>query len=165
MNKIKVNFPRWGSYNVAVEHIITKGLECEYVYGPPITKKTLEIGAKHSPDFVCTPFKYNMGCFLEAIEAGANTLIMIGGACRLNYYGELSIDYIGSTDRMNPFIVYTSATALRYRNYKKRKQNKPYVWIDTTPNENGMYDCFIFNAPLLNQISITAVFKDLRQLE
>lgn len=28
-----------------------------------------------------------------------------------------------------------------------------------------MYDCFVFNAPLLGQVSITAIFKDLRQLE
>lgn len=28
-----------------------------------------------------------------------------------------------------------------------------------------MYDCFVFNASLLSQISITAIFKDLRQLE
>ena len=28
-----------------------------------------------------------------------------------------------------------------------------------------MYDCFVYNAPLLNTISITAIFKDLRQLE
>lgn len=28
-----------------------------------------------------------------------------------------------------------------------------------------MYDCFVFNAPLLSQVSITAIFKDIRQLE
>ena len=28
-----------------------------------------------------------------------------------------------------------------------------------------MYDCFVFNAPLLSNVSITAIFKDLRQLE
>lgn len=83
----------------------------------------------------------------------------------VNDYGSLSIDYIGSTDRQNPFIYYTSSTAYRYHKYRKRGKNRPYVWIDTTPNENGMYDCFVFNAPLLNQISITAIFKDLRQLE
>lgn len=27
-----------------------------------------------------------------------------------------------------------------------------------------MYDCFIFNAPLLSKVSISAIFKDLRQL-
>ena len=89
MNKTRVNFPRFGSYDVAVEHIIRAGLDCEYVNTPPITKKTLEIGSKYSPDFVCTPFKYNLGGYIESIEAGANTLIQIGGVCRLGYYGEL----------------------------------------------------------------------------
>lgn len=89
MSKAKVNFPRLGSYNVAIEHIIKNGLECEYIYAPPTTKKTLEIGAKYSPDFVCTPFKYNLGGYIEAIENGADTLIQIGGTCRLGYYGEL----------------------------------------------------------------------------
>jgi len=28
-----------------------------------------------------------------------------------------------------------------------------------------MYDCFVFNAPLLSTVSISAIFKDLRQLE
>lgn len=83
----------------------------------------------------------------------------------VNDYGSLSIDYIGSTDRQNPFIYYTSSVAYRCHRYRKRGKNRPYVWIDTTPNENGMYDCFVFNAPLLGQVSITAIFKDLRQLE
>ena len=83
----------------------------------------------------------------------------------LNDYGNLSIDYIGSTDRRLPFVFYTSATAFRYHKYRKRGKNKPYVWIDTTPNENGMYDCFVFNAPLLDRVSVSAIFKDLRQLD
>lgn len=83
----------------------------------------------------------------------------------LNDYGNLSIDYIGSTDRHLPFVFYTSATAFRYHKYRKRGKNKPYVWIDTTPNENGMYDCFVFNAPFLDRVSISAIFKDLRQLD
>ena len=83
----------------------------------------------------------------------------------VNDYGNLSIDYIGSTDRQLPFVFYTSATAFRYHKYRKRGKNKPYVWIDTTPNENGMYDCFVFNAPLLDRVSISAIFKDLRQLD
>lgn len=83
----------------------------------------------------------------------------------LNDYGNKSIDYIGSVDKQLPFIYYTSSTAFRFHKYRKRGKNKPYVWIDTTPNENGMYDCFVFNAPLLTNVSITAIFKDLRQLE
>lgn len=83
----------------------------------------------------------------------------------LNDYGALSIDYIGSSDRQNPFIYYTSTAQYRNHKYRKVKKKRPYVWVDTTPNENGMYDCFIFNAPLISEVSITAIFKDLRQLE
>jgi hypothetical protein len=28
-----------------------------------------------------------------------------------------------------------------------------------------MFDCFVFNAPLLKQVSVTAIFKDPRQLQ
>lgn len=83
----------------------------------------------------------------------------------VNDYGQLAIDYIGSTDRQCPFIFYTSLANYKSHKYRKRGKNKPYVWIDTTPNENGMYDCFVFNAPFLCQVSITAIFKDVRQLE
>lgn len=83
----------------------------------------------------------------------------------LNDYGSLSIDYIGSTDKQLPFIYYTSPSILRQHQYRKRGKDRPYVWIDTTPNEKGMYDCFVFNAPLLKVISISAIFKDLRQLD
>jgi hypothetical protein len=51
---------------------------------------------------------------------------------------------------------------LEARKYRKRGQNKPYVWIDFAPNSEGMLDCFIFNAPMLKQISVIGIFKDPR---
>jgi predicted nucleotide-binding protein (sugar kinase/HSP70/actin superfamily) len=74
---------------VPLEVLFKEGVGVDYVTPPPITQKTLEIGIKHSPDFVCSPFKYNLGNYIESIKAGANTLIQVGGACRLQYYGEL----------------------------------------------------------------------------
>jgi predicted nucleotide-binding protein (sugar kinase/HSP70/actin superfamily) len=65
------------------------GLETDYVIPPPMSKRTLELGVKYSPDYVCAPFKINLGSYLEAIERGANVLIQTGGICRLGYYGEL----------------------------------------------------------------------------
>ena len=82
----------------------------------------------------------------------------------ISYYGKQSIDYIGSSDRMNKFTVITSLSELNNRKYRKRGASKPYVWIDLSPNENGMLDCFLFNAPLVEQVSVVAVFKDPRQL-
>ena len=65
-----------------------------------------------------------------------------------------------------PFIFYTTSYVWNYyHKYRKRGQSRPFVYIDTTPNENGMLDCFIFNAPMIKQVSIVAIFKDLRQLE
>lgn len=84
----------------------------------------------------------------------------------LNDYGNQAIDYIGSTDKMQPFVWYTSPNAWsNYQRYRKRGKDKPFVYIDTTPNENQMYDGYIFNAPYIEEISIVAIFKDPRQLE
>lgn len=80
-------------------------------------------------------------------------------------YGKQAIQYLGSIDRQNKFRIVTSLTELQNIKYKRRQSNKPIVWIDTAPNENGMLDCFLFNAPFVKQISIVAVFKDPRQLQ
>lgn len=82
----------------------------------------------------------------------------------LNDFGDDAILYLGSIDKQIRFKVYTNPT-YRYHKLKMRGADKPYVYIDTTPNENNMYDCYIFNAPLLKRVSITAIFKDLRQVE
>lgn len=80
-------------------------------------------------------------------------------------YGEGAISYIGTIDRSNPFNYYISTQEYNmYHKYKRRKSPKPFVYIDVTPNENGMLDCYIFNAPLLKYISVSAIIKDPRQL-
>jgi len=64
-------------------------LGVEYVKPPVSTTKTLMIGAKHSPEFACLPLKINIGNFIEALDMGADTLVMAGGhgPCRFGYYG------------------------------------------------------------------------------
>lgn len=82
----------------------------------------------------------------------------------ISYYGKQAIEYIGSSDRRNKFQIITSLSELENRKYRKRGKDKPYVWIDYSPNEKGMLDCFVFNAPFLEQVSVVGVFKDPRQL-
>ena len=89
MEKLKASFPHLGSYHTPMEVLFTAGFGVDYIVPPPITKRTLEIGSRYSPDYVCAPFKYHLGNFIETIEAGANTLVQSGGVCRLGYYGEL----------------------------------------------------------------------------
>ena len=81
----------------------------------------------------------------------------------LNDFAESSIEFIGSVDRKVQFKVYTS-TAFQYHQYMRRGASKPYVYIEPTPNENNMYDAWIFNAPFLKRISVIGIFKDPRQL-
>lgn len=77
----------------------------------------------------------------------------------------VELTYLGSIDKHTQFVFYTNPMYLNLHKYRKRGKEKPYVYIDTTPNENGMCDCFVFNAPLLKQITVTGIFKDPRQLE
>lgn len=78
-------------------------------------------------------------------------------------FGTDAIEYIGATDRQLPFIWYNSINSWRAHKYRKRGKNRPYVYVDMTPNKNNMYDCFVFNAPLLRMVSVVAIFKDPRQ--
>lgn len=78
-----------------------------------------------------------------------------------------AIKYIGSSDRQHSYLIYTKPVdkIKTYQKYRKRGKNKPWVYIDVTPNSEGLLDCYIFGAPLIKQISIVAIFKDPRQLE
>ena len=57
MPETKVSFPHMGSYCVPIEYLFTRGVGVDYVTPPPITRRTLEIGSRYSPDTVCAPFK------------------------------------------------------------------------------------------------------------
>ncbi|MDO5548663.1 MAG: hypothetical protein Q4F79_09285 [Eubacteriales bacterium] len=85
----KVAFPRMAHYNVAMKYFIEQGLGATYIMQPEMTRRTLEIGSRYSPDFICAPFKHTLGSLIEALECGANTIVAPGGPCRLAYYGEL----------------------------------------------------------------------------
>ena len=78
-----------------------------------------------------------------------------------------SIKYIGSSDKQHSFLVYTKPIdkVQTYQKYRKRGKNKPWVYVDVTPNSEGLLDCYIFGAPLIQQVSVVAIFKDPRQLE
>lgn len=88
MNKV-ISFPHLGYYYIVFKYFLSCACKCEVVVPPPSTKRTIELGAKYSPDFVCVPFKYNLGNYIESLEKGANVLIQGGGGCRYGYYAEL----------------------------------------------------------------------------
>lgn len=107
-------------------------------------------------------------CGCNATNCGSDPIAHFQIPQLLFDYGlKKAIYYLGTTDKQHPFIVYTKPFDVlsTIQKYRKRGKNKPWVFIDVTPNQEGLLDCYIFNAPLIKQISIMAIFKDLRQLE
>lgn len=74
------------------------------------------------------------------------------------------IQFVGSTDKQIKFKVYFS-NLFKYHKYKIRGKRKPFVYIDPVPNSNNLLDMYVFNAPLLERLSITAIFKSFDQVE
>ena len=89
MNNRVISFPNLANYDVPIKFLLEHLIDGKIVKSPAMTKKTLELGSKYSPDYVCLPFKYNLGNFIESLESGANVLIQAGGGCRFGYYSEL----------------------------------------------------------------------------
>ncbi|MDN5347309.1 MAG: hypothetical protein PWP65_873 [Clostridia bacterium] len=88
--KIKVGAPSMGWTDVA---LVTVLQECgvEMVPAPPVTKRTAELGKELAPEFICYPMVTTLGQIREVLEAGADTIIMVGGKgrCRLGWYAQL----------------------------------------------------------------------------
>lgn len=90
--KYIVSFPHIANYYIPIYNLLNHIVDKENVkvlMPKKITNNTIVKGAKLSPDFVCLPFKYNMGNYIESLENGANVLIQAGGGCRYGYYYEV----------------------------------------------------------------------------
>jgi predicted nucleotide-binding protein (sugar kinase/HSP70/actin superfamily) len=87
---MKVAFPHMGNVWVPLKALFDKnGVEC--IVPPRTSKNTLSKGTKHSPEWICMPYKTLLGNYIEALDLGADALIDIAGPglCRLGYYAKL----------------------------------------------------------------------------
>jgi len=87
--KFKVAFPHMGTLYVVWASLI-KSLGGDVIIPPFTNKRTLSLGTKHSPEAICLPYKLILGNFIEAIESGADMVVMLSspGICRLGEYGK-----------------------------------------------------------------------------
>ena len=70
-NQKKIMFPRVANYSGVIRYFIEVCMGQKYIMPPKMTRHTLEVGARYSPDTVCTPFKSTLGCMIEALDLGA----------------------------------------------------------------------------------------------
>lgn len=126
MDKV-IAFPQMGNYYVPATYLFSHILKCKIMPPKKITKKTIEIGTKNSPDFVCTPFKYTLGTMIESLDAGASIVMQFGGGCRYGYYSELQEQILSDLGYRFQYVNLISAgkTDIKkiYREIKKINPN------------------------------------------
>ena len=87
---MKVTFPHMGNQYVATK-VLLEELDVDVIVPPECNQDTLNIGTRHSPEFICVPLKVNIGNYIQGIKMGADTIIITGscGPCRFGYYSIL----------------------------------------------------------------------------
>jgi len=118
--------PQIGDYHILADILIQRCLGYKTMRCPPTSKNTLEIGGRHSPDMICTPFKTTLGNFIEAAEQGANVFIMPGFGCRLGYYDILQkqiLEDLGYKFEMITLFDYVPTTKRLYLSLKEINPN------------------------------------------
>ncbi|GFP76058.1 2-hydroxyglutaryl-CoA dehydratase [Clostridium fungisolvens] len=103
---MKITFPHMGNVYLAAKALFD-GLGIDYVIPNQSSKSSLEIGALHSPEEICLPFKIMIGNYIEAIEQGADTVIITGscGPCRFGEYCEMQMNLLKKLGHDLDFIV------------------------------------------------------------
>jgi predicted nucleotide-binding protein (sugar kinase/HSP70/actin superfamily) len=85
-----IGIPSMGTTAVAIKSLF-EGIGAQVEMGPPVSKRTVSLGAQSSPEFICTPYKQILGNMIEMLEAGADTLIYVEGIdlCRNSSYYQM----------------------------------------------------------------------------
>jgi len=86
-----VAFPQMGNISIPVAAAL-KAMGANLYLPPENNKEALSLGARHSSETVCLPYKLNLGNYIQALEGGANVLLMFSapGTCRLGNYAKMA---------------------------------------------------------------------------
>lgn len=129
MKKYRISFPHLGNYYVPIYQLLEQLIDketTEILIPKKMSKETIDLGSRVSPDFICVPFKYNMGNYIESLENGANVLIQAGGGCRYGYYFELQEQILKDLGYSFLFITLLDPEGIRVKNvFQKFKSINP----------------------------------------
>ncbi|PKM51826.1 MAG: 2-hydroxyglutaryl-CoA dehydratase [Firmicutes bacterium HGW-Firmicutes-7] len=85
-----VTVPHYGNSFIGLK-VLFDALGINYVIPPRSNQTALDLGVLHSPEEICNPFKLMLGNYIQSIERGADTIIIIAtnGPCRFGEYASL----------------------------------------------------------------------------
>lgn len=94
---MKIAFPHIGYCWIPLKAFF-RSLGHQVVVPPLITRRTVNLGTMHGPEFACYPLKLSLGNFIEALDLGAEILVMGGGIgpCRFGYYAQVQQNILRS---------------------------------------------------------------------
>ncbi len=86
---MKTSFPHMGC--VTGYKVLLEKLGHEVIMPDAPSQKTMELGVKYSPEFICFPFKVMMGTYIECAQKGAELIVSSGGSgpCRAGMYPDV----------------------------------------------------------------------------
>ena len=118
MNDRVVSFPWMGRGNTFLLKKTLEVLGLKVLLPPPISERTVKLGVRHSADMMCFPYKVTLGSFVEALDRGANTLLMYDncGRCRQRHYWkihEFTLRKLGYDFELYPVSRHTMLPVLR----------------------------------------------------
>lgn len=92
---MRITFPHLGNTYLALKALFD-GLGIDYIIPPLSNRRALEIGTSYSPEEMCLPFKIMIGNYIQSIEKGADTILIVGscGPCRFGEYCELQMNLL-----------------------------------------------------------------------
>jgi len=130
-----ISFPNMGPNWVAFKTLFTS-LGLDVVIPDPTNREAIKIGVKQSPEFVCFPFKATIGDFVNAIEKGADTLVMAidCGPCRFGFYASVQ-------ERILRDMGYKDITVIPL----DQADLLDFKWVKTLQEVSGRKDLFMYS--------------------
>jgi len=80
-----------GNISIPVR-VMLESMGANILLPPPNNKEALSLGARYSVETMCLPYKMNLGNYIQALERGANVILMFQapGSCRLGHYTRMA---------------------------------------------------------------------------
>lgn len=127
---MKPTFPHMGTIGILGEAILRR-FGREVILPPKTSKRTLTLGSRYSPEFACLPLKVTLGNLIEALEKGADTIVMLaaGGPCRFGYYATLQNLILKNLDYEYELITLDYNMLNNLRKLKRLAQGKNWFQI------------------------------------